>query len=146
MALPRCGKSFNGATSLTDAHDIIQWHGCNATFVNEYQPNERCNWKMFAEVLLWLMYSFDLCCAIAGDTALYKAGMLGETHEFLTIYIAYHEETLSTLARMFLVSVYRSLFHRVCWLWLYLLSTTWKLSLLYCEMCWPDPEAETKLR
>jgi hypothetical protein len=88
-------KKFSGSSSLTDTHDYIQGRAGNATWVNEFNPVVKDNRKLIADVLLWLCFNFELCCAIVGDYAMYIAGRLASPPNFLTIYIASTPQKLS---------------------------------------------------
>ena len=79
---------FSGTSSLTDTHDSIQGRAGNVTWVSEFNPVVKDSRKLIAEALLWLCFSFELCCAIVGDYAMYIAGKLASPSNFLTIYVA----------------------------------------------------------
>ena len=54
------------------------------------------NDKRIAEVLLWLFHSLALCCAIAGEFAMYTACKLISRPDSITIYVAYHHQKFSS--------------------------------------------------
>jgi hypothetical protein len=99
---PRSGLYFDGATSLTDTHDIVQAQAGNATWVGEFLPVVEGLTKRIAEVLLWLFHSLGSCCAIVGESAMYIGGKLRSHPNFLPIYIAHHPQNLSTDIRILL--------------------------------------------
>jgi len=78
-------QRFGGGTSLTDAHDTIKELAGNATWLCEYLPVGE---DRIAEVLLWLCHSEGLCCTIAGEYAMYRAGKLASRPNTITLYIA----------------------------------------------------------
>jgi len=92
----RSGLSFDASTQLTDTHDRLQTDTYNATWVGEIQTAVDCTQKRIAEVLLWLLHSLGVCCAIVGDSAMYIAGKSSSQPEFLSIYIAYCAQNLSS--------------------------------------------------
>jgi len=87
---------FNGATNATDKHDTLQTVAGTATWFNEITPGIEGSDKRIAEVLVRLFHSLGLCCAIAGDFAMYIAGKLVSRPDSITIYVAYHHQNLSS--------------------------------------------------
>ena len=81
---------FSGSTGFTDAHDEIQAAAGNATWFNEFSPSIEGSEKRIAEALLWVFHTLTLCCAIAGECAMYLAGKLVSRPDSITIYIACH--------------------------------------------------------
>jgi len=65
---------FTGTTATTDPHDEIQTAARNAICFNEFTPGIVGSDKRIADVLLRLFHSLALCCAIAGEFAMYIAG------------------------------------------------------------------------
>jgi hypothetical protein len=61
---------FDGATTLTDAHDNLQSRAGNATWINEFQPVVEGPKRQIAEVLLWLFHQLSVCCTIVGEFAI----------------------------------------------------------------------------
>jgi hypothetical protein len=88
------GMFFDGATTLTDAHDNLQTRAGNATWVNEFRPIVEAPKRHIAVVLLWLFHQLSLCCIIVGDFAMYIGGKLASRPNLVTIYIAYHPQRL----------------------------------------------------
>lgn len=86
------GLTFDGATSHTDVHDSVQAQAGTATWVPEFDPVVEGRCKFIAEALLWLLHSFGLCGAIAGEFASYMAGKLASQPEVLGKYVAYHAQ------------------------------------------------------
>jgi len=78
-------QRFGGGTSLTDAHDTIKDLAGNATWLSEYLPVGE---DRIVEVLLWLFHSEGLCCTIAGEYAMYRAGILASRPNSITLYLA----------------------------------------------------------
>jgi len=78
-------QNFGGSTSFTDAHDTIQCLAGNATWLNEYVPVGE---DRIAEVMLWLCHSVGLCCTIAGEYTMYRAGKVLSRPDTLSLFIA----------------------------------------------------------
>jgi hypothetical protein len=85
-----CSEYFTGATDATDAHDKIQTVAGNATWFNVFTHGIEGSDKRIADGLLRLFHSLALCCAIAGEFAMYIAGKLVSRPDSITIYVAYH--------------------------------------------------------
>ena len=94
MALQPTEK-FDGTTTLTDAHDIVQSIAGNATWLSEFVPIVQSPRRNIAEALLRLFHQLGLCCAIVGKFAMYVGGLLTSCPELITMYMAYHPEMLS---------------------------------------------------
>jgi len=89
-------RYFNWSANATDAHDTSQTVAGNATWFNEFTPGIKSSDKRIADVLLRLFHSLALCCAIAGEFALYIAGKLVSRPDSITIYVAYRTQKLSS--------------------------------------------------
>ena len=94
MAL-QAGKCFDGLTTLTHAHDSVQFLAGNATWVNQFSPVVKGPEK-YVEVLLWLFYRLRLCCGIVGQCAMYIGSKVTSHPNLITIYTAYHPQKLSS--------------------------------------------------
>jgi len=101
MAFHR-SEYFTGANDPTDAHDKIQTVAGNATWFNEFTPGIEGSHKPIADVLLRLFHSLALCCAIAGEFAMYIAGKLVSRPDSMTMYVAYHLQNFSSDISAFL--------------------------------------------
>jgi len=91
-------QKFEGSTSFTDTHDTIQGVAGNATWLNEYEHRDQ---DRIAEVMLWLCHSMGLCCTIAVEYAMYRAGKVASRPASLALYIA-SPQTLSSETSVFL--------------------------------------------
>jgi len=67
-----------------------------ATWFNEFTPGIEGSDKRIADVLPRLFHSLALCCAIAGEFAMYIAGKLVSRHDSFTKYVAYHHQKMSS--------------------------------------------------
>ena len=94
MAL-QAGKCFDGLTTLTHAHDSVQFLAGNATWVNQFSPVVKGPEK-YVEVLLWLFYRLRLCCGIVGQCAMYIGSKVTSHPNLITIHTAYHPQKLSS--------------------------------------------------
>ena len=92
---PHRNAYFPGATDATVAHKLQPVDG-NATWFNEFIPGIEGYNKLIADVLLRLLHSLVLCCAIAGESATYVARKLVSRPDSITIYVAYHRQNLSS--------------------------------------------------
>jgi hypothetical protein len=86
------GKCFDGLTTHTDAHDSVQTLAGNATWVSNFSPFVKGPEEIVAEVLLWLFYWLELCCAIVGAFAMYIGSKRTRLLNLITIYTAYHSQ------------------------------------------------------
>jgi len=89
-------ECFSASTGFTDAHDELQAAAGNAPWFNEFSPSIEGSEKRIAEVLLWLLHTVGLCCAIAGEFAMYRAGKLVSRPDSITVYIACHPQNWSS--------------------------------------------------
>ena len=69
-------ESFDVATTLTDAHDIVQSIAGNATWFSQFVPVVQSPRRNIAEALLRLFLQLGLSCAIVGKFAMYVGGLL----------------------------------------------------------------------
>jgi len=86
---------FDGSTSITDAHNI-HTEGGNIMWPNECSTNVEGSEKRIVEALLWLFHTLGLCCAIAGEFAMYISGKLVCRPGSISIYIACHPQNWSS--------------------------------------------------
>jgi hypothetical protein len=89
---PQAEKCFDGLTTLIDAHDSMQNLAGNATWVSNFSPVKGPE-KYVAEVLLWLFYRQELCCAIVGNFAMYIGSKVTPHPNLITIYTAYYPQS-----------------------------------------------------
>lgn len=78
-----------------DTYEAIQARPHNATWPSEFQPVAEGPTKRIADVLLWLLHSRRVSCAVVGESAMNVAGKLISRPDFLTVYIAHHPQNLS---------------------------------------------------
>ena len=88
-------ENFDVATTLTDAHDIVQSIAGNATWFSQFVPVVQSPRRNIAEAMLRLFQQLGLSCAIVGKFAMYVGGLLTSCPELITMYMAYHPEMLS---------------------------------------------------
>ena len=87
---------FNGSANATDAHDMLQTVARNATWFNEFTPGIEASDKRIVDVLLRFFHSLALCLAIVSEFAMCIAGKLISRRDSITIYVAYHNQMLSS--------------------------------------------------
>jgi len=87
---------FSGSTGFTGAHDEIQAAAVNTTWLNEFSPRIEGSEKRIAGAWPRVFHTLALCCAIAGEFAVYLAGKLVSRPDSITIYIACHPQKWSS--------------------------------------------------
>ena len=88
-------ECFDSSTSFTDTHDELQAKVGKAMWLNEFSPSIKGSERRIAEVLLRLVHTLALCCAIAGEFAMHIGGKLVSRPDLITIYIACHPQKWS---------------------------------------------------
>jgi len=95
---PHAGKCFHGLTTLIGIHDSVQTITGYVTWVSEFSPVVKGPEIYVDEVLLWLFYHLGLCYKIVGQFAMYIGGKDTSHPNLITIYRAYHRQTLPEIA------------------------------------------------
>jgi hypothetical protein len=92
---PHAGVTFDGATFLTDTHDIVQARAGASIWIPEFSPAVLRSLRILVQRVLWLLHDHGLCCAIAGEFPAYLAGKIVTQPELLRVYVAYNAQTES---------------------------------------------------
>jgi len=65
-------------------------------WLNEFVHAVEGSKRHTAEVLLWSFSTLGLCCAVAGEFAMYIGGKLASHPDLIIVYIAYHPQKRSS--------------------------------------------------
>jgi hypothetical protein len=86
------GKSFDGSSTLGAASRHLEAIAGSARWITEYQPIPYAGRRLI-ETLLYVLWGYDICCAIAGHFGTHTAGMSsGYLH--VALFIARSEHPL----------------------------------------------------
>ena len=85
------GKSFDGSSTLGSASHELEAIAGSARWITEYQPIQYAE-RRIIETLLFILWGFDICCAVAGQFGTYTAGMGGYLH--VALFVARNENPL----------------------------------------------------